>query len=492
MDEQTLVLGPPGTGKTTDLLNKMEQEMANGVAPNRIAFMSFTRKAADEARDRAMVKFNFKKGDLPHFGTIHSRAFAQQGLSRDDVMGFGHYKELVRIMSLNFNPGKSMEDGIPDERARGDRYVYLDSYARARCISPEDAWHQLTVDDDEFDWFEFRQFQKTLAIYKKDKGVVDFTDMLEHMAVACSDPGVDVTILDEAQDLSTLQWRAARGYLNYAKRTYIGGDDDQAIFTWSGADVNAFLSLPGRRQVLTQSHRLPISVHRLADTVAHQISRRFAKVWRPRPDQGDVQWHNGLESVDLSSGSWLLLARNTHLLAPLVALVREQGYAYTYRGQSVVKKAHLEAIQGWEAMRKGKAIPKKIAVTVSSFMPKCKVDPGKMGNREFTMADFQIERPRIWHETLTGITEGEREYYVALLRSGESISKEPRIHINNIHGVKGGEADNVLLVPDMAQKTFSGYQRDADDEHRVMYVGVTRCRQELHMLAPATSKFYSF
>ena len=52
-----IIFGPPGTGKTTRLLNIVEQELRIGVPPDRIAYLAFTRKAAQEAVQRACTKF---------------------------------------------------------------------------------------------------------------------------------------------------------------------------------------------------------------------------------------------------------------------------------------------------------------------------------------------------------------------------------------------------------------------------------------------------
>ena len=58
-------------------------------------------------------------------------------------------------------------------------------------------------------------------------------------------PKFDVVFIDEAQDLSLMQWDMAKTIWDKSEDNYIAGDDDQAIFKWAGADVN-FITLGGK------------------------------------------------------------------------------------------------------------------------------------------------------------------------------------------------------------------------------------------------------
>ena len=82
-----IVLGPPGTGKTTFLLEKVEDSLEQGTDPESIAYLAFTKKAATEALNRAVEKFMFEPDDLPYFRTIHSLCYRQLNLKKSDVLG---------------------------------------------------------------------------------------------------------------------------------------------------------------------------------------------------------------------------------------------------------------------------------------------------------------------------------------------------------------------------------------------------------------------
>jgi superfamily I DNA/RNA helicase len=108
------VFGPPGSGKTTYLLNRVEHELDDGVQSGRIGYFSFTRKAANEARDRATAKFPHlnEKTDFPYFRTLHSLAFHCLGTKADDIMQPEHYTEFAAQTGIALEISKDEEEGF--------------------------------------------------------------------------------------------------------------------------------------------------------------------------------------------------------------------------------------------------------------------------------------------------------------------------------------------------------------------------------------------
>ena len=77
--------GPPGTGKTTTLMNIIEKSLDEGVAPEKIAFISFSVKAAEEGKNRANIRLGLGFDEMPYFCTSH--AFCKRIMGISQVMG---------------------------------------------------------------------------------------------------------------------------------------------------------------------------------------------------------------------------------------------------------------------------------------------------------------------------------------------------------------------------------------------------------------------
>jgi DNA helicase-2/ATP-dependent DNA helicase PcrA len=77
------------------------------------------------------------------------------------------------------------------------------------------------------------------------------------------------------------------------------------------------------------------------------------------------------------------------------------------------------------------------------------------------------------------------ENYVRNMRAnGEKINRNPRILLSTIHGAKGGEADKVLVLPDLTKAALDQSDKSPDELHRLFYVATTRAKKELHVVSP--------
>lgn len=491
----TMVLGGPGCGKTTRLLNIVAEELERGVSPGQIAFVSFTKAAADEAAQRAALKFNLDaKRDMPYFRTIHSLAYNQLRVQRDQVMQGSDWVKFGHLIGEKISANASRDDdGTIVSVNKGDRMVFLHDLSRATQRPMAEVLAE--APDDGITIWEMERFTGALAEYKQVNGKLDFTDMLlGYVAQQLPPVPVRVAVIDEAQDLTKAQWAVVDRAFSGVERLYIGGDDDQAIYRWSGADVERFLHQPhDAKIVLPLSHRLPEKIFAVGQEIASRIGERYEKPYAPAREGGEVHYHQRWLDVPFDTpGTWLVLARNGYMLKELEQIMQSLGWLYERRWGPSAEPDHVKAIYGWEAWRRGEMVKGDTAKHIAEALGRekdWKVSPA----RKYEAKDFglSVERMPLWHEALHEIPFHKRMYYISALRRGQKLNVEPRIRLETIHGVKGSEADHVALSQDMSARTYDSFEKDADSEHRVFYVGVTRAKQSLHVVSPQTSLHYT-
>jgi DNA helicase-2/ATP-dependent DNA helicase PcrA len=486
-----ILLGPPGTGKTTALLKIVEDAFAGGVRPDRVGYVAFTKKAATEALDRAKERFSLTEKDLPYFRTLHSLAFRSLGMRRSQMMGKPKIEEFGNIMGLRMTSTVNMDEGAVFGSEPGDIALFVVNLARIRKISLEDQWRETPND---IPWFEVERVSRGLEEFKKAEAIYDFTDLLENWVATASAPELDLLVVDESQDLSRLQWDMVMKLAERAKQVVIAGDDDQAVFRWAGADVDYFLGLEGDREVLGQSYRVPRKVQKVADDIIQRVTYRATKEWAPRDTDGEVNYHQSISTIDMSGGTWLVLARNNYLLGEAEEQCRREGLHYSRGGRPSVSARSLTAIKAWERLRKGSRADYREVGALLHYVRNNGADRPDRSN--FDMADVKriwgLLSEDIWHEAFERMPLVERLYLVAMLRRGEKITRDPRIKLSTIHSAKGGEADNVVLYTDMARRTYNGMRETPDDELRVFYVGVTRAKESLHIITPQTTHYFPY
>ena len=499
---KTIILGPPGTGKTTTLLNLVDQFIQQGVRPKQIGYFSFTRKAAREAATRAAEKFGLDaEKDLENFRTLHSFAFQRLGMTKEKMMTAEDYREFGKMVGIPIKTGKhSEEDGTFNS---DNEYLTIMNTARVKRMDLLEYYDSrqniLDIERDTL-YLLSEEFKR----YKKEKGLKDFTDLLEDFIKQENKPSFEALFIDEAQDLSLIQWEMVRSMWVNANKTYIAGDDDQAIFKWAGADVDHFIALKEEVndiKVLDQSYRIPGGpIHELSQKIITKVQNRFDKNYKPRTQQGILRRYSDITQVDMSKDNWLVLSSANHFLDDVKEVCELRGWYYQHRGMNSVPLKLLIALNNWERWRKKDAIqgatnllgPIEIK-NIYEYLGS-NVSPGFRAGKLFhseekytlkeCMEKYGLLTDKVWYESFDGLDTITENYIRNMRANGEQINKNPRIIMSTIHGAKGGEADKVFLMQDLTNAALETMSYDPDELHRLFYTGATRAKRELHVLDP--------
>ena len=486
---KTIVLGPPGTGKTHTLLEQVEKYLKN-TDPDKIGYFAFTKKAANEAKARAMDKFNYTEDDLPYFRTLHSLAFRKLGINKDQVMQKRHYEDLGRKLNLflDYNEYDEEETGIFTTKSDYLRLIHL---AKLRNITLEQQI-KLGEHNTEVDYDTLVHLEQKIKDYKKLHNLIDYNDMILDFNKSDKTPKFDVVFIDEAQDLSLMQWDMAKTIWNKTEDTFIAGDDDQAIFRWAGADVDSFITQTGKLLNLTQSRRIPRAIHDFALGIIKRVSKRRYKEWGPRDYQGSLNFHDDIKGLNMSSGEWLILTRTRHMLEDVEEEMKERGWYFENRFKKLPEKDAAEAAAEWEAGRKGQPLNYKQIERIYSFMSSNHAEKIKLkgmtkeGLHDISALkkDYGLKTDTVWYKAFDDLGFRRKNYIRSMRRNGENLKNKPRIQLSTIHSVKGGERNNVVLLTDLTHNTNKSYLKNPDDETRLFYVGATRTKENLHIIRP--------
>lgn len=425
-----MLYGPPGTGKTHTLISILEKEVQDGTPLNQIAFVAFSRKAAHEAQDRIKHHFLCDDKDLVHMRTIHSMAFRATGANASQMMDPSKYRDFGTKSGFSLRGYYSVDEGFTskDDDFIGIEQLYRNNKRYCGRV---------------LDTIDHKRFVIYMQMYRKYKDTfryLDFTDLLDLYIQKNYTEPVKVAIVDEAQDLTTLQWRVVMKAFKDVDRLYIAGDDDQAIYEWSGADIDAFLQLKGESRVLEYSYRLPQYLISKATDITKLIHKRVEKTYHG--EDRDAKWGYICDLSELvinKNESYYFLARNNFLLKRYIEYCVLYGHRFSVRGVDYLTKVELNAI------RSGKDI--------SNWEPE-----------KIAYANRIIDK----------------------------IDQEPNVNIGTIHSVKGGEADHVVIMTDVSHGVQKQLELDEDSEHRVFYVGITRARKSVTVVLPGSKYNYPY
>lgn len=519
------VIGPPGTGKTETLMTRLEEHLGSGVSPGRIGYSTFTRAAVYEAIHRAGEKFQLSRDDLPYFATMHALCYRALGMDKEQLFTPKHWREFADSLELPYSEepkNGDIESFEPFEVAgnqEGDVLRSWYDWCRNSELSVEES---LRVFDPPLhvNWSPSRAlwFAREYEAFKREHRLLDFCDLLLETRRRRWCPDLDVLVFDETQDLSPLQRSL---FSMWAERTpciHMGYDEDQCIYGFQGADPGWLMRFPGRRLFLRQSYRVPARPAGLAQRLISRNRQRYAKDWVPRGEPGEVHFDVCLEQladeIAQTGKTWYLLARNNFYLPVYTSFLQKEGIPYVnLRGHSPLAKvpgsitAALRLAAGlnvtWDELRLLANDTPSDPYWHHGAKAQIKRLAKERAGEELTLRDV-AQTTGATSELLRLLNDPERcldpikkasatksYYYRVVSRYGiKALTAKPHVVVGSCHSVKGGQADNVVIVPDMSRRTFEGYEEDPEPERRVWYVAVTRTRERVFVLEPSQYNFF--
>ena len=470
------------THNTRRLIEEVSKELETR-RPEELAFVTFTRKGAEEGLRRVCSKLMFEPEDLPYFRTLHSLTFHALNLKGTQMFGRLDQRKFNKEFGYNVN---RCEVDTGKVAATTDS-LYLDFYDMERSGALTSK--QLAEADIEKAYYN--QIVRDYEAYKAREEKVDFFDCLIKYVENGEALPVKVAMIDEAQDITALQWKVIDKAFRKAEKIIIAGDDKQSIYAYSGARPDFLIQLSKQFPVehLSKSYRIPYSVYQLSVAITNFIGEKTEQKAEPRMENGEgmIMQLNEMERIlnfldesciknDPDKTAWYILARNNCFLEEPKKVLEEALIPYwTADG----------FFMGGEIMKRLK--------DYENFKMEGYRDPKKKEDfqRKFGIEDFT----QPFTETNL-FTEGRKWVYASYiekygLKKLEEMCKwNPQVLVSTIHHVKGGEAKNVAIMLDTTRKTKGNVFENIDEELRILYVGVTRAKENLFLIDSKNGEGY--
>jgi len=266
-DEHLLVLAGAGSGKTTVITRRVACLIKQGIAPQEILLLTFTRRASKEMKER-IEKFSGAIVNDIVSGTFHS--FCLQvlkrmpnafGITQSTILDRDDQNELVKVIRAEL-VDKSKRKEFP----KPAKIIELYSYSRNTLKKFKDYLNNYT----EYNPDTKAKIKSIVEVYeerKKQNNYLDFDDLLYIFADTLESneqvrnqlQGVfKECLVDEFQDTNPLQMKILKNLIGGNMRLFCVGDDAQSIYAFRGAD---FKNVHRFKELIPNSKTLPLTLN---------------------------------------------------------------------------------------------------------------------------------------------------------------------------------------------------------------------------------------
>ncbi|MDD5282009.1 MAG: ATP-dependent helicase [Candidatus Omnitrophica bacterium] len=298
-----LVIAGAGSGKTRVLVHRVAYLVEQGVRPDQILLLTFTRRAAEEMLRRASLLLDERCKKISG-GTFHSfanmilRKYAKllEINNNFTILDQADAEDTVNLVRTQLGYNKS-EKRFPRKHAILE--VISKSVNKSEDISD--------VLYDEYPQFmefgeEIKNIRQEYNKYKRQKSLLDYDDLLvflknllsKHEDVRASlSVKYKYIMVDEYQDTNKLQAHIACLLAADHTNIMVVGDDAQSIYSFRGANFKNIIDFPKifkNTKVITleENYRSTQPILNLTNAVISQAKEKFEKHLYTKKKEGNM------------------------------------------------------------------------------------------------------------------------------------------------------------------------------------------------------------
>lgn len=290
-DGPLLIIAGAGSGKTRTLTYKVARLIEDGVSPENILLLTFTRRAAREMISRAENILGAGLGKITG-GTFHS--FANMILRR--YARFADLKNNFTVIDrsdaedvVNHIRGKIIDK---KEKRFPKKSTILDIYSKTiNKDIPLDAIVKKEYKQFEHCTEKLIEIANAYNNYKKERSMLDYDDLLLYLkALLMSNEEVrkqisrkyKYVLIDEYQDTNSIQAQIVRLIASEHNNVTAVGDDSQSIYSFRGANFKNILEFPNLYEgckivTLEQNYRSSQNILDFANKILEQAKEKYSK-----------------------------------------------------------------------------------------------------------------------------------------------------------------------------------------------------------------------